>query len=518
MAALHSVDQLLIDTGLLGPSIAGLAALVAVDTIRRTRHRNTHPDEDRAHDPVTGLLSRQHLAADATALLQRSTRRRTTVVCLLIDLDNFKGINDSLGHHAGDQVLAATARRLQACSAPEDVVVRLGGDEFVILAARADAAAARRFVEEVHAALEDPIRVDDLDLAVRASIGTALRESISQTHEDLVRIADDAMYRAKTQASGHWQPADTRRGDRPQHDAEAVQWLTAGLDDDQFLLHYQPQIDCRTGAVTGFEAMLRWRHPTRGLLPPSEFLPLAERCGLTARINSFVLGRLLRDHADLTAIAPGARCAVNMTARSLLGVDFVRDLERRLGDAGVPGSDLVLEITESATHHGRQAAELFAGLHRLGCTVSVQEFGAAAASLTSLWQNPAMGEIKIHPTIVRAVTEDIQAERLVRALVNAAHGLSMRVVAEGVEHTPEARMLRSLGCDVLQGFWIGPAVDLDGLREWAHHWERVGARTAREMSAPTSSGSLPDPARGVQPPPVGADTPDEQHDPAGGPR
>ena len=489
-----------------GPALGALVLLVGMDTIHRLRDRRRRAALSDV-DPISGLTTRRSLPAAGAELLDRAVRDSRLAVCTVIDLDDFKRINDSLGHQAGDQVLQETARRLRSVLGPDDVAVRLGGDEFVVLSLCADPPAAELFSSALAEALAPMFRVDDLDISVRASVGVALLGHAGDTLEELVRAADQAMYQAKSQAPGYWRPEATGHVSAPTRDGDSADELRQGLEAGQFQLNYQPQVDSTTGAVVGFETMLRWRHPVRGLLPAIEFVPVAEQCGLTGRINTFVLAQVLSDHRRLVALAPGATIAINMSARSLLAIDFLEDLRTRLVAASVPPRDLVLELIESSTNHGAQALALFAGLRELGCTVSMQEFGTAEASLTSLWQNPAVKSIKINPSIVRAVEGDEQATRLVRALVSAAHELGIRVVAAGIETDAEAELLSRLGCDVLQGHWICTPLTLTELEAWSFH-RLVTRPLARcwplvvEAEPPTSPDSST-----LQRDPAAADTP-----------
>ncbi len=473
----------------------GAVLLLAIATVDASRTRQLRsPGARHGIDDLTGLTNRGALHQAGTRLLDRVARTGRLAVCMVIDLDDFKRINDSLGHHAGDQVLLETARRLQAVLDPGDVAARLGGDEFVVLSTCAGIVEAEQLAAAFQAELAPAFRIDDLDISVHASTGLAIQDRSGISLEELLRAADQAMYQAKAHAPGDWRRSGSGRLSSTQGDAESEQALHRALTGNEFVLHYQPQVHSSTGAVVGVEALLRWHHPTLGVLAPSEFLPLAEQFGLTARINSFVLDQILVDHPRLTELAPGATVAVNMSARSLLGVAFVEDLAARLCASGVPPGDLVLEISESSTTGGAQAFELFAGLKRLGCPVSVQEFGTAEASLTSLWHNPAVREIKIHPSIARAAADDPQAERLVRALVSAAHGLSVRVVAEGVETAALAHELCALGADALQGFWISIPLELDDLESWARGWpgfEEVPGLQPGPGGADTSSTDRP---------------------------
>lgn len=427
-------------------------------------------------DTLTCLGNRRLLHQHALAALSEPTEPDQTRALFLFDLDDFKRINDTLGHQAGDRVLVEVARRTRESLGEEHLAVRLGGDEFAVLTAPLpDIQSAERLADRVLAALRPPVVLDEIEISVQASMGIALHDADGTTLEELLRAADQAMYEAKTAGPVKWRrnPA----GSRHRHAATAnlLRELRGALASDQLVIHYQPQVDSQSARVVGFEALVRWQHPVRGLLPPKDFLALAERSGLARRITLLVLDQALRDHRRLRALAPDVSMAVNVSARNLLEHGLLTEIERHLVSSAVAASELTLEIVEPAPHPAPAMRDLFAGLRRLGCQVSIHEFGAGPSSLAALSHYPAVREIKIDPDLVRASADDEESARLIRAMVNAAHGLDVRVVAEGVEDLESVVRLRALGCDVLQGFWVARPASLPDLEAWLADWNRVGA-------------------------------------------
>lgn len=429
-------------------------------------------------DPLTGLGDRTLLAQQ----VRRGTPRGTVRGLLLLDLDGFKQVNDALGHVAGDTVLREVARRVRTTADPQDTVVRLGGDEFAVLTAPLPTTdAVGRVADALLAALAAPVRVDGVDLAVSASLGTAVEGRDGIGLEQLLRAADQAMYAAKRAARAH---RDARPGAvAAGTDAGLVADLADALERAErggagaggLLLHYQPQVDW-AGEVAGYEALVRWQHPERGLLVPRQFLPAAERAGLLGRVTLVALDRALADQAHLPGTGGAASAdgqvgvSVNVSARDLLTQDLLPDVAALLERHGVAPGLLTLEVAEPSPHPMPVVRALLSGLAELGVRVSVHGFGTGHASLTALAQHRGVREVKIDPVLVRAVVDDEEAARLVRALVSAAHGLGVEVVAEGVGGPEVLAHLRDLGCDRLQGQWLGGPVDVLGTRAWRRRW------------------------------------------------
>lgn len=425
-----------------------------------------------AHADTLTTLGNRTLLADRAAVLATTSDARAL---LLIDLDGFKQVNDSLGHPVGDEVLVEVARRIAGVLRPEDVGVRLGGDEFAVLTGSADGAAgAEALADALLGALEAPVAVDGLDVQVGASLGIAVQGRDGTGLDELLRAADQAMYAAKARGSGRggWPDLDTL-GDLADELPDAL---------DQLVLHYQPQVDL-AGDVAGFEALLRWPHPRLGLLPPQRILPAAQRAGLATRLTLRTIEQALDDLEQLTRLTGRPTVvSVNAAARDLLAHDFPADIATLLANRAAPSHCLRLEIAEPAAFPAPAVVRLFADLERLGVAVSVHEFGSGPSSITALSRYPGVREVKVDPSLVRALAADPVAFRLVRAIVGAAHGLGVDVVAEAVEDAATLARVRELGCDRLQGFWIGPPCPLDEVGAWLAGWTEV--RAARVGAQP----------------------------------
>lgn len=448
------------------------------------RHRGRWPwvprlrrlgGDDDPRDPLTGMPGRAALESQGRAVLARSEQSGCCRVGLVVlDLDGFKHVNDTLGHDAGDQVLAEVARRTRSQEREHELAVRLGGDEFAMIVIGEDDAALERRASALLDVLSAPVHVDDVSLTVAPSLGLAVHGVDARTVPDLLRVADEAMYDAKSSPSAGWRrplPAAAGRLGRQLRD----ELLAAIAGGEEVRVHYQPQVDGWSGAVTGFEALVRWQHPEHGLLLPESFLPQAERSDAIVPLTRLVLAHALADRTELQRLAPGCSVAVNVSARSMLGPRLLDDVAALLRHTGASPSDLVLEITEPAPRATTEVRGLLESLRTLGCRVSVHGFGSAQTSLTALWQYSAVREIKIDPAIVRQVSADPEAERLCRAMVNAAHGLDIRVVAEGVEEAEVVHRLRAMGCDAFQGYWLGAPMPLEQLGDWVDQWHRVSA-------------------------------------------
>ena len=427
-----------------------------------------------SQDPLTGLATRDVLADVGPRLLASATAGGARVGVLLLDLDGFKTVNDILGHQSGDRVLAEIGHRIEGQLGADDLAARLGGDEFAVVLVGDDVAALRRRVEDIVTALASPIDLDEVSWTVRPSVGLAVHPEDGDSLGELLRVADGAMYDAKA-ATASWQRVGTAVT-APGRLEIAPEDLSAALRREELVVHYQPQVNGWSGAVTGFEALVRWQHPDLGLLLPERFLPQIERSPVIADLTRWVLARALADLPTLQRSAPGATVAVNVSARSMMGNRLLADLGILLEETGVAARDLVLEITEPAPRATTEVRALLEGLRALGCGVSVHGFGSAQTSLTSLWQLPAVREIKIDPELVRTVARDPEAERLCRAMISAARGLDVRVVAEGVEDTETVHRLRALGCDAFQGYLLGTPIPLDAVAAWAAEWHADSAR------------------------------------------
>jgi diguanylate cyclase (GGDEF)-like protein len=404
---------------------------------------------------------------------------------LLLDLDRFKEVNDSLGHHAGDDLLCHVATRLADClHGKGDFLARLGGDEFALFLVDVDAAGAELVAERIHAALAPPVNVDAVTVRVDASIGIALYPTHGTEVAHLLRRADIAMYHAKEGRVGHAfysLAGDSTGGEDRLRTLEELREavLTGGLT-----VHYQPKVDSRTRRVGGVEALVRWNHPTRGLLFPDSFLPLAEQSGLMRDLTVAVLAQSLDQVKRWREAGRDLSVAVNLSASSLVDVELPRRVSDILFSRGLPASSLELEITEDFLMGDRERArDILTQLRSLGIRVSVDDFGTGYSSLAYLRELP-IDQLKLDRSFVLPMAEDPRAAAIVRSTIELAHSLGMTLVAEGVEDEPTAQQLAISGCDESQGFYFSEALPAGQLERWLdQHSVPVVVDDSGELSA-----------------------------------
>ncbi|MDF1503665.1 EAL domain-containing protein [Roseisolibacter sp. H3M3-2] len=437
-----------------------------VESLRGSEDRLVH---QATHDALTGLANRVLLRERVLALDAHGARAASAM--LYVDLDDFKNVNDSLGHEAGDQLLVAAAARLLNATRGCDTVARLGGDEFAILLPHVQSAADARVVaERVVRALAAPFRMRDHDVSVGASVGIALGASVAQA-EDLLRSADLAMYAAKHGGKGrHAVFAESMRTAALERIAMEGD-LRGALERAELELHYQPIVELATRRVVGAEALVRWRHPERGLVPPGDFIPVAEATGLIVPIGHWVLREACRQAAAWRRAGYGAadapfRMAVNISAWQIQHASLVDEVRGALEEHALPPEALTLEITESAMLADTETtlARLHA-LKALGVRLAVDDFGTGYSSLAYLHRFP-VDVLKIDRAFVArvggAAHEGSHDATLLRAIVAIGEALRLPMVAEGLEHPAQVEGLRALGCDLGQGFHFGrptPAAD-----------------------------------------------------------
>ncbi len=403
-------------------------------------------------DALTGLANRHCFSLELARVCASVETSRRGCALLFVDLDNFKGINDSLGHAVGDQLLRSVAARIKACVAPGDLLARLGGDEFALLSWQAgDEASAAELGDRLLAALATPCQLEDVRVEVRASIGMALAPRDGTSPQTLLQSADLALYAAKAGGRNTHRFFVPVMGESARARARLQQELGVALADEQFAVHYQPQISTRTGAVVGFEALVRWQHQERGLIGPNEFIPVAEETGQIVPLGTWVL----RQACKVAMQWPGSiRVAVNLSAVQFRSHSVVDIVEQALADSGLPAERLELEITESALiddHEGAQAT--LAALRSRGIRVALDDFGTGYSSLAYLRRFP-MDQLKIDGMFVRSLDSDPDAQAVVTAIISLAKALRLETTAEGVELPEQMVMLRALGCDLVQGFWM----------------------------------------------------------------
>ena len=418
------------------------------------------------HDPLTGLLNRPAFMERLRERLSRPEAPRAAL--LFIDLDNFKRVNDSLGHLEGDQVLATVAERLKGGLRASDLVARFGGDEFVVLL---EDVHQRRDVQTVLNALlsvvEVPVQADGRDLSVTPSIGVAMYPEHGDTPEELLQHADTAMYLAKTAGRATYRFFEPAMAENAYADLVIEAELAQALTADEFVLFFQPQVDAQTGRLTGAEALLRWRHPERGLLTPDAFILVAERHRLMVPLGEWVMHEAARHarswHERGVAEVP---IAVNLSSMQFRLGSFAKSVSHVLKTAGVPGSWLELELTERMlTDEIDRLPELLQTLRAQGLAISIDDFGTGYTALNQLTRLP-LDKLKIDQSFVGGLPDDRGAAAITRAVVQMAKGLGLRVGAEGVRNARQWHLLAEWGCDELQGEAIAPPMPADEFEAW----------------------------------------------------
>ena len=443
---------------------AVLVLLVMLRMLAMVRLEHAHATSDH----LTGLPNRRALYRQAAARLADPTRRQAL---LMLDLDRFKEVNDSLGHHAGDQLLVQVGTRLRHGLRAEDLLVRLGGDEFAILLEDAGQAEARTVAAALAARLAQPFPLEELGVHSTVSIGIALFPDHGADLSALLRKADIAMYRAKSSGGVRVYGGDD---DGPARLRMAEEFRDA-LTRDELVVHYQPKLDLVSGAVHGVEALVRWDHPRHGLLYPAAFLERVEEAGLMRAMTRSVLAIALDQAARWSAGARPLTIAVNLSASSLVDTDLPDEVAAMLAARGLPPSALQLEITEEFLMADRDRARaILTRLRDHGIQIAVDDFGTGYSSLSYLRDLP-IDELKLDRSFVFPMADDARAAALVASTIDLAHSLDLRMVAEGVEDDVACTELTRMGCDQAQGFYLSrplPAVELDlwldAREEWAH--------------------------------------------------
>jgi diguanylate cyclase (GGDEF)-like protein len=412
------------------------------------------------HDSLTGLPNRTLFLDRLRVALDRLRRSRSSVAVLFLDVDNFKQINDTLGHAAGDQLLVALADRLRTMLRPMDTVARFGGDEFTFLFE--ELASEREVVmiaDRISRITQVPIELEEGPAMATVSIGIAIASDPSISPETMIREADAAMYRAKDSGRSRYELFDEVSRHRATERLELESDLRHAVDRSELRLFYQPTISLHDHAtVTGLEALVRWQHPERGLMSPTEFIPLAEETGLMAPIGQYVLEQSLRQVTAWRRHSPDVTVSVNVSFRQLEDLSLLTMMAAAIRATGVDPSALCVEIAEGAlTRNPEAATRVLQGLKAMGVRVAIDDFGTAASSLPNLKRLP-IDSIKMHESVVGGLGRDPEERPIVSALVALGHALGLGVSAEGVETELQLSELRALGVDNAQGFLLGRPV------------------------------------------------------------
>jgi diguanylate cyclase (GGDEF)-like protein/PAS domain S-box-containing protein len=449
------------------PSKSGLSVYLQDITERKSMEERLK--RQALHDPLTGLPNRKVFIDRLGHALKRTRRRGNHMVAVMfLDLDGFKVVNDSLGHEMGDLFLTVVAQRLQRSLRPDDTLARFGGDEFVVLIENIEGPEDTvRVAERITEELGRPFTLGGMELYASASIGIGLGDARTTTPEDLLRDADTAMYRAKDEHATYkiFDPAMYERAFKR---FELELDLRHAAETEQFIVHYLPIVDLKTDEVWGAEALMRWNHPERGLLNPSEFMPVVEESGLIVPLGERVLEEACRQAQrwqEVTNTTPRV-VSVNFSAVQLRRSDLFRSIRDSLRITGLDARLLSLDVSESAYMRVLEdKAAVLNRIRKLGASISIDDFGVGGSSLAYLKRVPA-DTLKIDRSFVKGLGKGVADTEIVRMVIDLAHTLEMKVVAEGLEDQGQATLLKEMGCDLAQGFYFAKPMTADAVSDF----------------------------------------------------
>ena len=429
--------------------------------LRRQARTNAHLA---LHDVLTGLPNRALFHDRATVALQAAARDRGGFALVLVDLDRFKEVNDTLGHAAGDQLLVAVAARLRAALREQDTLARLGGDEFVaLLEDVAEIGEAARAAEQIAAAIAPPLAINDQEVRVATSVGIVISGPGHERAEELLRDADIAMYRAKASGGGDHAIFDPTMQAALLARVALERELHVARERNEFVLHYQPIVDLATGRIVTVEALVRWQHPTRGLISPGEFIPLAEENGLIVPLGRWVLHEACRQARAWQVAGTPVAVAINLTAREFQHAALLDEVAAAVEKVGLAPSWLRLEITESLAMRDAEATvATLTALRALGVHVAIDDFGTGYSSLAYLKRLP-VDALKIDKSFIDDLAADTADAAIIEAIIALSHTLGLLVIAEGVETVQQADRLRVLGCNLAQGYYFARPIPAEAI-------------------------------------------------------
>lgn len=419
--------------------------------------------EQATHDPLTGLPNRLLFSDRLTQKLVQSRRKGTLLAVMFFDLDRFKLINDTLGHNVGDHLLKEIAKRLTATLREMDTIARMGGDEFIVITSEIivpeDAAAVAR---KILKSLSEPFILDSQELFITASIGISMYPADGVDVETLVKNADSAMYRAKEQGRNNYQLYTEVMTNADLERVSLENGLRKALERDEFLIHYQPRVDIATGKTVGAEALVRWQHKELGLVPPNQFIPLAEETGLIVPISEWVLNTACaQNKAWQDAGLPPVDITVNVSARVFQQDQLQNMVTRALHETKLDAQYLGLEVTENTlSSNSELTTRVLRTLKDMGVRVSIDDFGVGHSSLNYL-KNFPIDAVKIDQSFIKELNTNPNVAATAGAIIAMAHSLKLQVIAEGVETLEQLDFLRSLDCDEMQGYFISPPLSSD---------------------------------------------------------
>lgn len=450
--------------------ISGIFASVMIVFIamllsRKVSRQALEMEHQAFHDVLTSLPNRALFLDRLSQAIAHSTRTTIPFAIVLLDLDRFKEVNDTLGHNVGDQLLQDVSDRLGKAVRDADTVARLGGDEFVIILEHIDLERVPDLAEKLLKVLERPFKLADQVVDVSASFGIAFFPDHGNDSVTLLQKADVAMYAAKRSHQGY----AIYSGEQEQSTRSNLTFkseLLLAIERDELVLHFQPKIDIRTNKLVSVEALVRWQHPERGLLSPDMFIPLAEQTGLINQLTFWVLKKALLQCAEINKAGGNISVAVNLSARSLNDIRLPGEVARMLGEAGIDHCLLILEITESAVMSDTgEVLDVLQILDKMGVSLALDDFGTGYSSLAYLTALP-VDEIKIDKSFVLEMGRDPQAAVIVRSTIEMGHNLGKKIVAEGVETLEMWNQLSVWGCDTAQGFYMSKPLPADKLMLW----------------------------------------------------
>ncbi|WP_059752013.1 putative bifunctional diguanylate cyclase/phosphodiesterase [Thiobacillus denitrificans] len=458
----------------LGTAALLIGILIAGFVSRRATHQARQLAAQAMYDPLTGLANRSLLHDRLEHEIERSKRAYTSFGVVLMDLDRFKEVNDTLGHEVGDKLLREVGRRFKEAVRAEDTVARLGGDEYVVLVHDLDREGIPAIANKLLAALDKPFHWQNQSIDLGASLGVSLYPSQCRDASELLRCADIAMYVAKRAGKGYavYAPDQVHTN---RHDLSLKSELRAAIQADQLCLYYQPQIDHHNQRVIGVEALVRWNHPQRGFLAPDQFIPLAEDAGLIGPLTHWVLRAALTQLVTLQRQGHVLTMAVNLSARNLHDMELPASISALLAEHGIAPQNLILEITESAVMaNPSDGLAILTELDRMGVTLAIDDFGTGYSSLAYLKGLP-VDELKIDKSFVKDMAENENDAVIVRSTIDLAHNLGLKVTAEGVETQDAWYILDMLGCDCSQGYFMGRPMPVEKLEAWLREstWSNV---------------------------------------------
>jgi diguanylate cyclase (GGDEF)-like protein len=431
-------------------------------------------------DALTGLPNRTLLYDRTGQAMRQADRDLVPAALALIDLDRFKEVNDTLGHHYGDQLLLQVGQRLQTVLRKADTVARLGGDEFAVLLPRIETRdGAMTVARKLLASLEEPFVLEGLSVDVEASIGVAIYPDHGTDPDELLQRADIAMYTARESHAG-FALFDPRQDQHSPRRLALLGELRRALDQRQLLLHYQPKVDANTGQLLGVEALARWQHPEHGLVAPDEFIPLAERTGLIGPLTHYVLDEALRQGRSWRDAGHELSVAVNVSARRLLDLQFPDEVAALLDRHQLPAELLVIELTESTIMADPvHALDILTRLNAMGVQLSIDDFGTGYSSMAYLKHLP-VHELKVDRSFVSQMLQSSSDAVIVHSTIDLGRNLGLRVVAEGVENALTLQQLGLLGCHAVQGYHISRPIAPDDFTSWLE--QRAATPTPEPIS------------------------------------